>query len=143
MDFFQTCTEVSRPPELAMLPAGLHLSAPLLRHEAEHGVPIALTRGMEEEDKEASIRYGTYASANKEAESNYNEELFEQVQAGHVAVFPLEAVNTLHNLWLSPVAVTPQVGRRQHLILNFTWSRLNDVSKGLSPIELMRFRGAL
>ena len=40
---FQTCTEVSRPPELATLPAGANLAAPLLRHAAEHGVPIALT----------------------------------------------------------------------------------------------------
>ena len=66
-------------------------------------------------------------------------ELFEQVQAGHVAVSPLEAFNALHNLWLSPVAVTPQVGRRLRLIFNFTWSGLNDISKGLPPIELMCF----
>ena len=78
------------------------------------------------------------ASANKEEEC-INTELFEQVQAGHVTVFPLEAVSALHNLWLSPVAVTYQVGRRLHLIFNFTWSGLNDVSQVLSPIELMRF----
>ena len=82
------------------------------------------------------------ASANKEEEC-INTELFEQVQAGHVTVFPLEVVNALHNLWPSLVAITPQVGRRPHLIFNFTWSGLNDVSKGLSPIELMCFRGAL
>ena len=68
MDFFQTCTEASRPPELATLPAGAHLAAPLLRHAAEHSTLITLTQGMEEEEKEVSIRYGTYAYANKEAE---------------------------------------------------------------------------
>ena len=65
--FFQTCTEVSRPPELATLPAEAHLAAPLLRHTAEHGFPIVLTQGMDEEEKEASILYGTYDSTNKEA----------------------------------------------------------------------------
>ena len=65
------------------------------------------------------------------------------MQAGHVAVLPLVAVNALHNLWLSPVAVILQVGRRPCLIFDFTWSRLNDVSKLLAPMEVMRFGGAL
>ena len=52
---------------------------------------------MDEEDKEASIRYGTYALVNKEVKF-INAELDKQVQAGHVAVSPLEAVNALHNL---------------------------------------------
>ena len=43
---------------------------------------------MDKEEKDASIRYGTYASSNKEAEF-INAELSKQVQAGNVAVFPL------------------------------------------------------
>ena len=61
---------------------------------------------MDEEEKEAAIRYGTYASSNKEAEF-INAELFKQVQAGHVNILPLEAVNYIHTLWLSSIAVTP------------------------------------
>ena len=75
-----------------MLPTGAHLAAPVIRHTAEHGVLIALPQGMDEEEKEAAIRYGTYASDNKEAEF-INAELDEQVQAVHVTIFPLEAVN--------------------------------------------------
>ena len=116
--------------------------APLIFHTAEHGVPITLPRGMGEEEKEVSIRYGTYASSNKEVEF-INADLGKQVQAGHVNVFPLEFFNYLHNLWLSPVAVIPQVGRRLRLTFDFTWSGLNDVSKRLAPIEAMRFGGAL
>ena len=52
---------------------------------------------MDEEEKEAAIRYGTYAFANKEVKF-INVELENQVQAGYVAVSPLEAVNALHNL---------------------------------------------
>ena len=97
---------------------------------------------MGEEEKEAAILYGAYASANKKADF-INVELAEQVQAGQVTVFPLEVVNYLHNLWLSPVAVTPQVRSRLRLIFDFTWSGLNDVSKSLSPMEAMRFGGAI
>ena len=43
---------------------------------------------MDEEEKEAAIRYGTYASANKEAEF-INADLDEQVQAGHMTILPL------------------------------------------------------
>ena len=90
---------------------------------------------MYKEEKELAICYGTYASINKEVEF-INVELAKQVQVGHVTVFPLEAVNYLHNLWLSLVTVIPQVGRRLRLIFDFTWIRLNDVSKRLSPMEV-------
>ena len=70
---------------------------------------------MDEEEKEAAILYGTYAYANKEAEF-INTDPGEQAQAGHVTVFPLEAVNHLHKLWLSPFGVILQVGRRPRLI---------------------------
>ena len=60
-----------------------------------------------------------------------------------MAVFTLEAFTLLKNLWLSPVAVIPQVGRRPQLIYYFTWSGLNKTSKLLAPTEAMRFGGAL
>ena len=59
------CTELRGLPELAMLPAGAHLAAPLIRHTAEHGILIDLPRDKDEEEKEAAIRYGTYVFANK------------------------------------------------------------------------------
>ena len=71
--------------------------APLLSHAAEHGIPISLSLRMDKEEREAAIRYGTQASANNEEEFIHLE-LDKQVQAGHVAVFPLEAVTALHNL---------------------------------------------
>ena len=67
------CTKMRSPPELVTLTSGAHSVAPLLRHIAEHGVLIALPRGIDEEEKEAAIRYGTDASANKEANFIYTE----------------------------------------------------------------------
>ena len=60
-----------------------------------------------------------------------------------MAVYTLEVTNALQNLCLSPVAVIPQVGRRPRLIFDFTWIRINEAKKRLSPIEAMCFRGAL
>ena len=88
---------------------------------------------MEKEERDADIRYGTHASARKAADF-IHAELSKQVQAGHVAILPLEAVTSLQNLWLLPVAVIPQVGRRLRLIFDFTC---------LAPMEAMRFGGAL
>ena len=97
---------------------------------------------MDKEERCASIRYGTHASTSKEAEF-IHAEFSKQVQAGHVAVFPLEVVTTLQNMWLLPVAVIPQVGRRPRLIFDFTWSGLNDIEERLSPMEAMRVGGVL
>ena len=55
----------------------------------------------------------------------------------------MESVTALHNLWISPVAVTPQVGRRLRLIFYFKWIRLNNATERLSPMEAMRFGVAL
>ena len=61
-------------------------------------------------------------------------ELAKQVQVGHVAIFHLEMVLALHNLYLYPVAVIPQLGRRPRLILDFTWGELNEETIFLAPI---------
>ena len=72
------CTDVRGPPELATLSEGAHPAAPILLHPTEHSVTITLPQGIKEEEKEAAIRYGPYASANKEAEF-INAGLSEQV----------------------------------------------------------------
>ena len=79
--------------------AGAHLAAPLLCHAVKHGIHIALLQGMEKEERDATICCGTHTSASKETEL-IHAELAEQVQAGYTAVFPLEAVTALQNLWL-------------------------------------------
>ena len=58
-------------------------------------------------------------------------------------VFPLEEVTYLKHLWLLPVTVIPQVGRRPLMIYDFIWIGINKTSKCLAPAEAMRFGGAL
>ena len=85
---------------------------------------IDLPQGMGRQDKQVTLRYGTHASYLKYAEL-IHVELSEQIQAGHMDVYPLDTVMDLHKLWLSPIAVITQVGRRPHLIFYFTRSGLN------------------
>ena len=58
----------------------------------------------------------------------FHQEFSEQVQAGHIVVFPLNAVRKLPKLWLSQVASILQVGRRPCLIFDFYWSGLNKTT---------------
>ena len=97
---------------------------------------------MEKDEVDAAILYGSPASASKEAEF-IRAALAEQVQAGHVAIFLLEPVTALQNLWLSPVAVIPRVGRRPQLMFDLTWIRINNISERLSPMEAIRLGGWL
>ena len=85
-------------PDLERLLAVAYPSASLLRHAVDHFVPITLTQGIDKKEGDATIRYETHAFACNEAEF-IHADLAEQVQAGYVAVFPLEAVTALQNLW--------------------------------------------
>ena len=97
---------------------------------------------MDKEERDAVIRYGTHAFASKEAKF-IRVGLADKVQAGHVPVIPLEAVTALQKLCLLPVAFIPQEVRIPRLIFDFTWIGLNDIAESVSPMEAMRFRGAI
>ena len=62
-----------------------------------------------------------------------HQELADQVQAGHIIVFPMAAVCNLPKLWLSPVTAIPQVGRRPRIIFDLTWSGLNKATAQEAP----------
>ena len=53
---------------------------------------------------------------------------------------PLSVIHGLPKLWLSPMAVIPQVGCIPRLIFNFTWSGLNKAITRKPPKEVMSFR---
>ena len=55
----------------------------------------------------------------------------------------MEEVTDLLSLWLLPIVVIPQVGRRPRFIFDFTWSGLNDIPERLDLMEGMSFGGAL
>ena len=87
---------------------------------------------MSEEELCAALHYGTHFPAKKEVEF-VHQGLAEQVQAGNIVVFPLDAVQDLPKLWISPVSTSLQVGRRPRFIFDFTWSGLNEATAQKSP----------
>ena len=89
-----------------------------------------------------AIRYGAHSSATKET-TFVQKELQEQAQAGHITLLPLRTVRYLPKLWLSPLAVIPQRGRKPRLIYDFSWSGLNEAVTQVDHKEAMRFGKAL
>ena len=114
----------------------------MLNHARQHGLPISLQRGTSEEELRAALHYGAHSSAVKDVDF-VHQELTEQVQSGHIVVFLLATVCNLPKLWLYPVAAIPQVGRRPHLFLDFTWRDLNKATAQEAPEEVIRFGGTL
>ena len=105
----------------------------ILLHAADHGLLISLSQGMDEQEIAAALQYGTNDSSLKYV-SFIHAELAEQVQAGHVDFLPLGLVRDIHNLWVFPVSVIPQVGRILRLIFNFTCSGINEATKRVAPM---------
>ena len=70
-------------------------------------------------------------------------ELQEQAQAGHIALFTLQAVRHLPRLWLFPLAAIPKRGRKPRLAYDFSWSGLNEGVTQVAHKEAMRFGKAL
>ena len=92
--FFQACVEARGPHELNELPPNPHPAAALLDHMRLYRVPIKIERGMTDEELTRAIMYGAHSYATKEA-TFVQTELQEQAQAGHIALFPLQAVRHL------------------------------------------------
>ena len=88
------------------------------------------------------MSYGTHSSALKEKNFAWKE-LMEQLQAGHVVIFPWEAFKHLPGLWLLPLVKIPQTGRKPQIIYDFLWSGLNKKAHRGDPKEAIRVGRAL
>jgi hypothetical protein len=66
-------------------------------------------------------------------------EMLDFCRQGYWLVLPYASVRTWDNLRLSPLGVVPQRERRPRLIVDYTWSGLNDDTLRLAPAEAMQF----
>ena len=140
--FFPACAKARGPLELQYINLASHRAAALLDHTRQHGLPISLQRDISEEELRTALHYGAHSSAKREVDL-VHQDLADQVQAGHIVVFLVDAVLYPPKLWLSPVSTIPQVGRRSRLIFEFTWSGLNESTARETPKEVMSFGGTL
>lgn len=70
-------------------------------------------------------------------------EMLDFCEQGFWTVLPLSVVLALPHLRLSPLGVVPQRNRRSRLIVDYTFSGVNDETARLAPPEAMQFGEAL
>ena len=58
-------------------------------------------------------------------------------------VLPAEVARKLPGLRVSPMGVVPQVGRRDRMVADHTYSGVNPETQPIAPIESMQFGHAL
>jgi hypothetical protein len=120
-----------------------HKAARLLDHLRRKGVRVLMQtpRWTTAQVKQAALR-GAHKSARDHAEF-VCEELLEFCARGYWIVLPLSAVQNWPKLRLSPMKVVPQRKRRPRLIVDYTFSNVNQETLRLAPPEDMQFGRAL
>lgn len=120
-----------------------HKAARLLDHLRRRGasVPLHTAPWTWEQLHQAALR-GSHRSAKDEVEF-VCQEMLEFCQQGFWIVLPLQVALTLPHLRLSPLGVVPQRNRRPRLIVDYTYSGVNEETARIAPPEAMQFGKAL
>ena len=120
-----------------------HQAARALDHLRKRGASVPTsTKPWTTAQVDCAAARGSHQSAKAHVEF-VCEELLEFCQQGYWIVLPLDAVRTLPNLRLSPLGVVPQRERRPRLIVDYTYSKVNEETVRLAPPEAMQFGRAL
>jgi hypothetical protein len=105
------------------------------------GVPLHTAPWSRDRILQAAAR-GSHRSAKDDVEFVCTE-MLDFCAQGFWTVLPLAAVLALPHLRLSPLGVVPQRNRRSRLIVDYTFSGVNDETARLAPPEAMQFGKAL
>jgi hypothetical protein len=120
-----------------------HKAARLLDHLRRRGAGVPLrTRPWTRDQLRAAASRGSHRSAKDDAQF-VHEEMLEFCTQGFWTVLPLRVASLLPHLRLSPLRVVPQRNRRPRLIVDYTFSGVNDETVRLAPPEAMQFGKAL
>jgi hypothetical protein len=125
---------------VALLP---HKAGRLLEHLRRRGASVPLHTGPWPAERiQVAAHRGSHRSAQDEVEF-VSLEMMDFCAQGFWTVLPLHAALQLPNLRLSPLGVVPQRNRRSRLIVDYTYSGVNDETARLAPPEAMQFGKAL
>ena len=89
----------------------------------------------------AAIAYGSHNSCKRDP-SFLRTEMRDFVEKVFWIVLPLEDAVGLSGLRLSPAGLIPQRDRRDRIVIDYTWSGVNEATRSLSP-DSMQFGHAL
>lgn len=116
-----------------------HKAARLMEHLRRRGAGVPLHTGPWDEDRlRRAAERGSHRSAKDEVEFVCLE-MLDFCKQGFWTVLPLQAALQLAHLRLSPLGVVPQRDRRSRLIVDYTYSGVNDETARLAPPEAMQF----
>ena len=120
-----------------------HKAARLLEHLRVRGaaVPTA-TAPWDQRRRDEAITRGPHQSSHVERQF-VCEEMLDFCQQGYWIVVPYATVAHWPSLRISPLGVVPQRDRRPRLIVDYTFSGVNDDTVSMSPREAMQFGRAL
>ena len=120
-----------------------HKAGRLLDHLRRRGAPVPLqTPPWDSQRIRQAIRRGPHKSA-KEHLGFVCQEILEFCDQGFWTVLPLSSALCLPNLRVSPLGVVPQRERRPRLIVDYTYSGVNQETVRLAPPEAMQYGRAL
>ena len=136
MSFPALCSAHRGPSSLVdpcLLP---HPAAPLLSYLRDYGASVGQSSDSWTEDqRDLAMRRGPHPSA-KGNETFIREEFADMIAVGHWLALPYELVKTLPALRLSPTGVVPQKERRDRIIVDYTFSGVNQATSALAPDSL-------
>jgi hypothetical protein len=113
-----------------------HPAADILRELRDVGAPVSLS-GTEwtPADLDAAVLRGAHRST-AHCRDFLREEFADMMEAGQWLVVPYYAIRHLLGLRLSPTGVVPQANRRDRLIVDYSFSFVNQETERLAPDSL-------
>ena len=119
-----------------------HKAAPLLDQMRLKGTPVKIDRPpLTPKQLAAAITYGSHNSCDRDP-SFLRTEMRDFFEKGFWIVLPLEYAVGLNGLRLSPAGLIPQRDLRDRIVIDYTWSGVNEATRHLAP-DSMQFDHAL
>ena len=121
-----------------------HPAAPLLHHLRTVGAPVSCKSAHEwsADRLAAAIERGSHGSTRSYL-GFLESDMVDMCRKSYWIVLPYKDVQHLPNLRLSPLGVVPQRERRPRIIVDYTFSEVNQDTISQAPLEAMQFGRAL
>lgn len=116
-----------------------HPAVPFLQQITASGVPVLQkTNKWTLEQRDAALKRGSHPSTHQHQDF-IREEMASMVEQQYWTVIPYSQVRYLPSLRLSPMGVVPQRDRRPRIIVDYTFSGVNEDTALIAPMEAMQF----
>ena len=120
-----------------------HKAARVVDYLRRRGAPVPTTTGPWTRQRcDEALERGPHKSSHGEREF-VAAEMLDFSRQGYWLVLPYHEVRDLPGLRISPLGVVPQRDRRPRLIVDYTFSNVNEETVPLAPREAMQFGKAL